>query len=160
MHCEPIHQSRSKLRPLLAVCALVLRCAGSVSAADSVAVPVYRVYSDAVAKPYATSVATLEKQFHVLPAPGPLTGPTWVEYPKPFDLDLRRGRTNLKLVAFVITDATGKLVQLYAIGASDMTVARVAGVKLSHAKWHPARLGNIAVGSAAIWEFDGAGILN
>jgi hypothetical protein len=129
-------------------------------AADAVTGPVYRLYSDAVAKPYSTSVSRLEQQYHVLSAPGSLTGPTWVEYPKPFDLDLRRGRTNLKLVAFVVTDAAGKLVQLYVIGASDMTVAKVAGEKLSHAKWHPARLGNVAVGSAGIWEFDGAGIPN
>jgi len=120
--------------------------------------PIYRVYSDAVAKPYSVSVSKLEHEFKVLPAPSAFTAPTWVEYPQPFDLDLRRGRTNLKLVAFVLTDSVGKLIQLYVIGASDMTVAKVAGAKLSHAKWRAARLGNVPVASAAIWEFDGAGI--
>jgi hypothetical protein len=129
-------------------------------AAETLPAPIYKAYSVAVAAPYADSVSKLERSFHVVQAPGELSPPGYATYPEPFDIALRRGRSSLKVVAFVVLDSKGKVVQLAVIGASDMTVANVAGAKLSHAAWKPAKLGNVAVASAGIWEFEGAGIPN
>jgi hypothetical protein len=139
-------------------CAFALIFAASAFGAEPVPAPVYRAYSDAVAKPYSASVGKLEQQFHVLAPPGPLTGLGYIDDPQLFDSNLRRGRPNLKLVAFVVTDAAGKVIQLSVIEASDMAVAIIAGEKLSHVKWRPAHLGAVQVASAAIWQFEAAGI--
>jgi hypothetical protein len=128
--------------------------------AESLPAPIYKAYTEAVAAPYADSVSKLERSFHVMEAPSELSPPGYVTYPQPFDIALRRGRTSLKVVAFVVLDSKGKVVQLAVIGASDMTVAKVAGAKLSRAAWKPAKLGNVAVASAGIWEFKGAGLPN
>jgi hypothetical protein len=158
MPIEPMRARRPTAAIAFLCVALVLIGAVKTFGAEPVPAVVYKAYSDGAAMPYATSVAKLELQFHVLAAPGPLTGPSYVDPPQLFDINLRRGRPDLKLVAFVVTDAAGKVIQLSVISASDMIVAIVAGEKLSHVKWHPAHLGAIPVASAGIWQFEAAGI--
>jgi hypothetical protein len=158
MHIEPTRTRPPRAAIAFACVAFVFIFAVNAFGAELIPAPVYKAYSDAVAKPYSASVGKLEQQFHVLAAPGPLTGLSYVDDPQLFDLNLRRGRPNLKLVAFVVTDAAGKVIKLNVIGASDMIVAIVAGEKLSHVKWRPARLGAVPVASAAIWQFEAAGI--
>jgi hypothetical protein len=121
---------------------------------------IYRAYTDSEARPYAESVAKLEKQLHVVPAPPSLVMPQFVVLPKTFDLDLRRGRTLLEVVAFIVLDAKGKLIGLYIIGASDLAVAKSAGANIAKAKWIPARVDGVAVASASIFASKGAGIPN
>jgi hypothetical protein len=158
MHIQPLRARRLTGAIAHSCITLVLIVAAKAFGADPVSAPVYKSYPDAVSKPYANSVDKLERQFHVLAAPSPLTAPTYVDPPQLFDINLRRGRTNLKIVAFVVTDASGKVIQLSVLGSSDMTVAIVAGEKLSHVKWRPAYLGAVPVASAGIWQFEAAGI--
>jgi hypothetical protein len=151
--------TKAAARAVLALFGMGLSAAYS-PGAESMPAPIYKAYSVAVAAPYTDSVSKLERSFHVVEAPGELSPPGYATYPEPFDIALRRGRTSLKVVAFVVLDSKGKVVQLAVIGASDMTVANVAGAKLSRAAWKPAKLGNVAVASAGIWEFQGAGLPN
>jgi hypothetical protein len=149
----------SKARSCIRVFAVILMCLGHCVLSEALT-PIHKAYSDSEAKPYAESVAKLEKQLHVVPAPQTLVGPQFVVLPKTFDLELRRGRTLLQVVAFIVLDAKGKLTNLYIIGASDAAVAESAGAKIAKAKWNPARVDGIGVASASIFKSEGAGIPN
>ena len=133
--------------------------ASSLALAADQARPCYRGYAAAdVAAKLQGKVAELEKRFGVGDAPEKITPPTFKEVPRPFSIDLRRGRSRLSIAVFAVIDPQGKTLECVILDASDEVVAKEAGAIMCAAKYAPARMGKKAVQSAAIFEIEGAGI--
>jgi hypothetical protein len=119
----------------------------------------YRAYTPTdVDQLLRSKVADIEKRVGIAIPPQSITSPTYDVVPRPFSIELRRGREQLSITVLALVDASGRTVDCFVLDASDAVVARESGAIMRAAQYQPARLGGKAVASAQIFSIDGAGI--
>lgn len=119
----------------------------------------YRAYTPTdINQSLRSKVTDIEKRFAIAASPQEITSPAYEVVPRPFSLELRRGREQLSITVLALIDASGRTVDCFVLDASDVVVAREGGSVMRAAQYKPARLGSTPVASAQIFSIDGAGV--
>ncbi|MEY2879527.1 MAG: hypothetical protein RLZZ15_1907 [Verrucomicrobiota bacterium] len=148
---------------------LTLLCAAALLVNASCVVPpyqvpavIYRAYEQTgeLSPAALRKLAELEKSSQLATAPGPITEPVWTEVPRPFSIELRRGRekTGLSITMLVLVDAKGKTLKGFVVDATDDVVAKQAEPIILKARYVPGKMAGNPVACATLVQIDGAGV--